>query len=249
MLSFHVESWSAIAPGLESRDDWECWLQHPVAINEPLGKIPLKTIPAMLRRRFNTLGKCAMGAAMPLVDGIHTIPSIFASRHGDTELTFSLLKAMAQDEPMSPTGFSLAVHNAVSGLFSIARKDTSEVTSIAAMEGLVLQTFFEAIGQLQCVEKVLCVIYDTPLPDFYKNHCADATESFPYAIAMILGSREGTSYSLEQMKAVPQRNSSDLSPLNSDPLALLGLLAGISDEIELTQNGGNWRFSRLDSKC
>ena len=247
MLSFHVESWSAIAPGLESRDEWERWLQHPVAINEPLGKIQLKNIPVLLRRRFNTLGKCAMGAAMPLVEGIHAIPSIFASRHGDTELTFSLLKAMGQDEPMSPTGFSLAVHNEVSGLFSIARKDTSEVTSIAAMEGLLLQTLFEAIGQLQCVEKVLCVIYDIPLPDFYKNHCTDATESFPYAIAMILGSKDGISCSLEQTTAVAQHNLSDSNPLNSEPLALLGLLTGITDELELSQSGGNWRLTRLDS--
>ena len=100
MLSFHLESWSAIAPGLESRDDWNQWLRHPVAIKEPLGKIPLKTIPAMLRRRFSTLGRCAIGAAMPLVEDIAAIPSIFASRHGDTEMSLSLLEAMGRDEPM-----------------------------------------------------------------------------------------------------------------------------------------------------
>jgi hypothetical protein len=249
VLIFQVESWSAIAPGLESRDDWERWLQHPVAINEPLGKIPLKNIPALLRRRFNTLGKCAMGAAMPLVEGIPAIPSIFASRHGDTELTFSLLEAMGQGEPMSPTGFSLAVHNAVSGLFSIARNDTSEVTSIAAMEGLVLQTLFEAIGQLQSTEKVLCVIYDTPLPDFYKKYCSDVTESFPYAIAMILGSKVGISCSLEQTRVVRRRNPSDMRQINSEPMTLIGLLAGVADEIELTQNGVKWRLTRPDSKC
>jgi hypothetical protein len=38
---------------------------------------------------------------------------------------------------MSPPSFSLAVHNAINGLFSIARKDSSSVTAIVAMQGLV----------------------------------------------------------------------------------------------------------------
>ena len=238
-----------MAPGLESRDDWKQWLQHPVAIDEPLGRNPLKSIPAMLRRRFNTLGKCAIGAAMPLVEGVAAIPSIFASRHGDTELSFSLLEAMGREEPMSPTRFSLAVHNAVSGLFTIARKDTSEVTSIAAMEGLVLQTFIEAIGQLQFCDKVLCVIYDIPLPVFYKNYCADATESFPYAIAMILGGVEGASYSLEQTGLVMQSALSPPNPFDIEPLRLLRLLAGLSNSIELAQNGSIWRIAKVKTLC
>ena len=125
MVSFQLESWSAMAPGLESREDWQQWLQHPESIEEPFEKISLRNIPAMLRRRFNTLGKYAMGAALPLMEGIESIPSIFASRHGDTELSLSLLEQIGRDEPMSPTNFSLAVHNAVSGLFSIALNDTS----------------------------------------------------------------------------------------------------------------------------
>jgi hypothetical protein len=228
-------------------DDWKQWLQHPVAINEPLGKIPLKTIPAMLRRRFNTLGRCAIGAAMPLVEDIAAIPSIFASRHGDTEMSFSLLEAMGRDEPMSPTSFSLAVHNAVSGLFTIARKDTSEVTSIAAMEGLVLPTFIEAIGQLQSIDKVLCVIYDIPLPDFYNRYFADAPQTFPYAIAMILGNAEGQSYRLEQTEQVMPGNLSPTGLFDSEPLRLLRLLAGISDEMDINQNECNWRIARLET--
>ena len=249
MVGFQLESWSAMAPGLETREDWLQWLQHPEAIDESAGKISLKSIPAMLRRRFNTLGRYAMAAAMPVVEGIEAIPSIFASRHGDTELSLSLLEGIGRDEPMSPTNFSLAVHNAVSGLFSIARNDTSEVTAIAAMEGLVLQTFFEAIGQLQSADKVLCVIYDIPLPNYYHRHCADATDLFPYAIAMILGSAEGECYSLEQKGQVIHRDLSPSSPFDTEPLRLLGLLTGISEDMELTQNGSVWQIAKVESKC
>ena len=191
MTCFRIESWSAIAPGLESAEDWAQWLRNPVPIEEPLGKVDLSAVPALLRRRFSVLGKGAMAASMPLVEDIERIPSIFASRHGDTPLSLSLLQGIARGEPMSPTRFSLAVHNAVSGLFSIVRKDTSAVTAIAAMDGLVLQTLFEAVGQLQECDRVLCVIYDVPLPSFYQSHFDEAEQPFPYALAMVLGNRQG----------------------------------------------------------
>ena len=247
VVNFQLESWSAIAPGLETREAWQEWLQHPGTIDEPLVKVSLKQIPAMLRRRFSTLGKCALGAALPIMDGVESIPSIFASRHGDTQLSFSLLEGMGRDEPMSPTSFSLAVHNAVSGLFSIARKDTSAVTSIASMEGLVLQTFFEAIGQLQTAEKVLCVIYDVPLPDFYQRHSTNSDDPFPYAIAMILGRVKGVSYSLEPTGQVRQSDLPSSSPFDTEPLRLLELLTGITDDMELTQNGSKWRITKVES--
>lgn len=247
MVNFQLESWSAMAPGLETREDWQQWLQHPESIEEPFAQISLKSIPAMLRRRFNKLGKYAMGAAMPVVEGIEAIPSIFASRHGDTELSFSLLEQIGRDEPMSPTSFSLAVHNAVSGLFSIARNDTSEVTAIAAMEGLVLQTFFEAIGQLQCSDRVLCVIYDIPLPEFYRHHCDDAEDLFPYAIAMILSRVAGETYSLEQNGRSRAGDSPPIGPFDQEPIRLLRLLAGRSTHLELQQNGIVWRIEKVKS--
>ena len=246
LLNFHLESWAAIAPGLEFRADWEQWLQDPKAIDVPLGKIPLDGIPAMLRRRFNTLGKCAMGAALPLVDGSSAMPSIFASRHGDTELSFELLEDIARNEPLSPTRFSLAVHNAIGGLYSIVRKDTSPVTAIAAMENLVLQTLFEALGQLQSSERVLCVIYDMPLAAFYSKHRSIADEPFPYSIAMILGNRDGVPYRLEQAESGPVSRPAQPGHLGTEPLDLLRLLTGISDEMEVSRHQTNWRLTRVE---
>lgn len=247
MVNFQLESWSAMAPGLETRKDWNQWLQHPEPIGEPFAKIPLKSIPAMLRRRFNTIGKYAVGTALPLVEGIEAIPSIFASRHGDTELSFSLLEQMGRDEPLSPTSFSLAVHNAVGGLFSIARKDTSEVTAIAAMECLVLQTLFEAIGQLQDTNRVLCVIYDVPLAEFYRPYCGDADDLFPFAIAMILSRVNGDSYSLEQSTRATPEEASPANSFDLEPIRLLKLLSGQTNEIEIQQNGVVWRIAKVET--
>jgi hypothetical protein len=247
VVTFQIESWAAVAPGLETREAWQNRLKHPEDIPATLGKMPLKEVPPMLRRRFGDLGKCAMAAALQVLDEDESIPGIFSSRHGDTALTLSLLEEMGRDESMSPTGFSLAVHNAVSGLFSIVRKDTSMVTSLAAMEGLVLHTLLEAVGQLHVSDKVLCVIYDIPLPDLYRHYCTG--DDFPYAIAVILGHADGESYSIEPCEQlIPSKNSPFQGFLSMDlePVRFLELLTGISTEMSVELNGAAWRIVKTE---
>lgn len=248
MVTFQIESWAAIAPGLETREAWQNWLKHPDAVPETLAKVSLEKVPAMLRRRFGTLGKCAMAAALQVLNDDESIPGIFSSRHGDTALTLSLLEEMGRDEPMSPTGFSLAVHNAVSGLYSIVRKDTNMVTSLAAMEGLVLHTLLEAVGQLQVSDRVLCVIYDIPLPELYRHYCT--ANDFPYALAMILSHTGGVSYSIEQCEQVIQNKASplqDFLSMDFEFVRFLELLTGISTEMGVELNGAAWRIAKTES--
>lgn len=243
MINFKVEAWTALAPSLENKDDWNMWLADPQPINDPSKVASLKQIPPLLRRRFNMLGKCAMGAILQLLNDEDKIPSIFASRHGDTPLTLSLLEAMGRDEPMSPTSFSLAVHNAVSGLYSIARKDTSEVTAIAAMNGLIVNALLEAVGQLQNSARVLCVIYDIPLPELYQSY--SVSESFPYGIAMILNAEQGESYSLEHCQnSEPMAYTSKQG--SSELISFMRLLTGLSTKMQAELNSSQWMISKLD---
>ena len=248
MINFQIESWAAMAPGLETREDWQHWLKHPEILPESLGKVSLDKVPPLLRRRFGTLGKCAMMSALQVLDENESIPGVFSSRHGDTALTLSLLEEMGRDEPMSPTGFSLAVHNAVSGLFSIARKDTSMVTSLAAMEGLVLHTLFEAVGQLQVSDRVLCVIYDIPLPPLYRRYCT--ASDFPYAIALIISRQGGVGYAIEQGEQVIEDDaavSPDTRFLETETFKFLELLAGISTQMATDVNGNAWRITKTET--
>nr|WP_283248019.1 beta-ketoacyl synthase chain length factor [Marinomonas lutimaris] len=157
-------------------------------------KPELKNIPAMLRRRFTAIGKCSVEAATPLLNENEKIPLVFASRHGDVDLTLSLLKSIANNEPLSPTSFSLAVHNAISGLFSIARKDRCETTAISATENLIPFAVLEAATQLQESKHVLCIICESVLPDLYKPFAS--SPPFTYAIAMVLSREEGDTFYL-----------------------------------------------------
>lgn len=238
MLRFKLQSWNAFAPGLESHSAWHEWLQHPSDLTSELGKSSMKQIPPMLRRRFTELGRCAAGAALPLLEGIDSIPGVFASRHGDTPLTLSLLEGIADGEPMSPTGFSLAVHNALSGLLSIARKDVSEVTAIAATENLIPNALIEAVTQLQDRPKVLCVIYDVPLPELYKPY--SDSMPFPCALAMVLSREEGNDFIIKS-----DDGDSGNSDQVDDFMGLLRLLNGLDSSAVFgsSQTRSRWLIS------
>ncbi|MDO6566976.1 beta-ketoacyl synthase chain length factor [Alteromonas sp. 1_MG-2023] len=241
MASFMLEAWTALAPSLNQKEDWSTWLTEPSEISEQPLNVSLKHVPMMLRRRFNVLGKCAMGAISQLAIEEPNIPCIFASQHGDTTLTLSLLESIGRQEDMSPTGFSLAVHNAVSGLYSIATKNTSEITAIAAMEGTIASAIFESVGQLQCAEKVLCVIYDTPLPSVYQPYTQG--NEFPYAIAMVLSRTNGEEISLSYQSPESQTVNVDTSSEN-ELHQFLAFLLGRSNTYTCQSNGSSWTLEK-----
>ena len=237
-MRFYVDAWSAIAPGLDSPESWCHWLSEPDDLSNRQIDISLKSIPPMIRRRFRVLGKSAVGAALPLVEDGESIPSIFSSRHGDTSLTISVLEDIAREAPISPTSFSLAVHNAISGLFSIARKDTSAITSLAPMDHLVFHTLCEAIGQLQSTEKLLCVIYDAPLPEFFRFY--EAGDDFPYAVAMIISCSGTQAFELTSGDTPDKK----FNFAEKEALSLVRLLTGLTDCFNLGPECAGWRLSR-----
>lgn len=212
MINLELECWSALAPGLNTSEMWQSWFTD--ASMDAFEESPpsVKQIPPLLRRRFSTLGKYAAASTLNLLDDGESLPGIFASRHGDTGLTLSLLKEIGQAEPISPTGFSLAVHNAVAGIISIARNDKSPITAISSMQGLLLQTLFEAVVQLEFHQRVLCVLYDIPLPDLYRPY--ELGPRFPFALAFIV-----------------RRPSSSAANLKLKPIAEAGSELSTYDEI------------------
>lgn len=76
-------------------------------------------------------------------------PLIFASQHGDLAKTVNLIKDAAIGEDLSPTQFALSVHNATTGLFSIATKNTAATTTISAGSNTFVEGLIEASMQAQ----------------------------------------------------------------------------------------------------
>lgn len=185
----------AWAPNLVTEPDWRAWaLGERAAASD--GSPAASAVPAMVRRRLTRWGRLALQVASELVDDLDPqAPVIFSSRHGDTERTQQLLTDLAHAEPLSPTAFSLSVHNAPLGLFTIVQQITAPSLALAAGKETLAQAWLEAATWLaQGASQVLLVHADEPLAGFYQ---ADADEQeLPQALALLLTQDKGTRVSL-----------------------------------------------------
>ena len=144
MITFNIAQWRAWAPGLASVDDWHQWSRRPTLLPASDEAPDVSFLPAMQRRRLGRMARMAFAVGWPLAEGYEQLPLVFVSRHGETPRTFDILRDLAADEPLSPTQFSLSVHNAVIGLWSIMRGSTSEMTALAAAGDGLEHGVFEA---------------------------------------------------------------------------------------------------------
>ena len=122
----------------------------------------------MMRRRMSRLGRMALQAAWDCQRDDVGMPTVFASRYGDVGRSLALLEEMARDATVSPTGFSLSVHNAIAGMYSIARADRGNAICVAAGRATAAAGLVEAAGLLaDGAPEVLLVCYDETLPSEY----------------------------------------------------------------------------------
>ena len=144
---------------------WQVW--QATGNNEP----DVSVIPAMLRRRLSPMGRAALSVVIPLLDTWGDMPIVYVSRHGELNRTLGLLRDLAIDEPLSPTAFSLSVHNATAGLLSIHRGLTHAITAISGGAQDVVPALLECLGQCTPQQpQVLCVFCDEAIPEIYHTH-------------------------------------------------------------------------------
>jgi hypothetical protein len=182
---FSVVRHAAWAPGVTSSERWAEWAREPWAL--ATGEEPkVAAMPAMLRRRAGFLGRMALEVAYDCLGEQRRVPTVFCSRHGEVARAVELLGDLARGEPLSPTAFGLAVHNASAGLFSIARADRANHVALAAGSSSIEHALIEACGQLaDGAPLVLLVACDTALPAPL-GHFEDCEEQ-PFAFAWLLG--------------------------------------------------------------
>lgn len=185
MITFNIARWRAWAPGLASADEWEQWSRTPTRLQDSNEAPDVSFLPAMQRRRLGRMARMAFAVGWPLSDGHERMPLVFVSRHGETPRTFDILRDLAAHEPMSPTQFSLSVHNAVIGLWSILRGETSEMTALAAAgDGLEYGAFEAAALLAEGAPAVLLVVTEEQPPHAYARWIDDVP--FPYAVGLLL---------------------------------------------------------------
>lgn len=245
MIEFSIADWAAWAPGLSERSQWPGWAAAPYLPHG--GDTPaLSEVPAMQRRRIDRLGRMAIQAACWCedADGADSgVPLVFASRHGDVARSMELLDELARDQPLSPTGFGLSVHNAIAALYSIARGYRGNYLALAAGQATVEAACVEAVGLLaDGADEVRVVVYESPLPDIYATFADEADPFFAWCWRVTAPAEGRPTLSLQWQQAEGQSDTS--ASLLPHALDLHRFLLSAETTLAHVSHGQRWCWSR-----
>ncbi len=156
---------------------WSYWENGPAQASLTCSATPEGThnpdlargLKASWRRRLNLFARAAaqgIGSALNTAEQPYVI---FASRHGDLHRTVALLDQIATDDRLSPTDFSMAVHNATAGITSINYGITQAHTAISAGIDTLVAALTEAACHLASDPQtpVIVAYVDLPLPEVF----------------------------------------------------------------------------------
>src|SRR5690606_38734250 len=183
-----------------------------------------------------------------------TIATVYSSMFGAMATTMSLLDQMASEPRLSPSRFQGSVHNTAAGQLSLATKNHSFSTSLAAGQQSLSMTLLEARAWLACHGgDVFVLIADEHLPE----RLVDRPSFVPLGVGFHLG-RDRTGRDLGSIGpvtlgptattsamarreapslAIGSKRGASLAPLAASPaawgLALLDALAEKSDSARI----------------
>ncbi|WP_341503723.1 beta-ketoacyl synthase chain length factor [Gallaecimonas sp. GXIMD4217] len=232
-FEFSVINWAAWAPGRHSQGDWLAWCQDGVLAETQAPDVGF--VPAGTRRRLSRLARMLLSCAQQLLADNASLPLVFSSRHGELDRTRGLLASLAHDEPLSPTAFSLSVHNAAAGLFSILRQDMAPANVVVAGEDSLLLGLVDAVARLHSGDDELLLVHgDAAVPEPYDQFMT--VDQLDHALALRLGRSGGRPVRLKAL-ARPAGASEPLA------LQLARLLAtGEDGVIGVGERSWEWRW-------
>lgn len=163
----------------------------------PSGDEPpqLPEIKPMQRRRLSLLARAVFRVAgqclsdIPESERAATV-CLFANAYGQCANTVKMLETIAHQQPTSPTAFSLSVHNAIAGQFSIAHQLTGPSSTLAPGRDGLGGVMLDAAGWLLDGQhkRVLLCCFEEPVPATLKPY--EASPPTPMAAAFLLQSGE-----------------------------------------------------------
>ncbi len=161
--TFSLMDWSAWSPNLDSKSAWLEWSEGRFA-EQNFDKPEVKDIPMLIRRRLSRLGRMALRVALD-VGGSDDAHLVFCSRFGDTEGVAKMMQQLVDGKNLSPSEFSMSVHNAFAGALSILQKNTRSHSAISAGQDSFCAGFLESVMLLKenPGAEILYVFYEEPM--------------------------------------------------------------------------------------
>ena len=155
--------------------------------NASVGTADVAYVAPIYRRRLGRLARGMLHCAGRVCAEPMDMRVVFASRHGEMERTVAVLRDLALGAEISPTLFSLSVHNSVAGLWSILKENHGPSTALAAGAETFAWGLLEAFAAIQenPSQPVLYVFGDDRLPELFQPFLP--AEVVPHAMALLLG--------------------------------------------------------------
>lgn len=239
-ISFQLVNWSGL---LASHGEVNSELPAQFS-KQAVSELDLSHLKPMQKRRLSKYAKMSLASIQNLAEEINDKTElVFSSRHGDFHRTNELLTDLAREEPLSPTSFSLSVHNAVTGLYSIFNEFKGPITTVSAGNETFQSALIEAYIRLQnaTCQQVLLVHVDQVLPEDYLIF-ADETQVDHCCVLLL---KKGLENNLGQSitVGVSQTINAELSP---KPAAVMFLNFLHSEQalVEYSSRTKTWVFEK-----
>jgi hypothetical protein len=166
-LTATIEGIGFWAPGLPSWDSARAYVHDGALPDAAPARPSPQLLPPNERRRAPDSVAVALDVALAACSAAgrdpKTLPSVFASMHGDLAITDYMCRTLAeQPVSVSPIRFHNSVHNAAAGYWTIGAGAMAPATSISAFDATFAQGLVEACTQLATgADAVLLVGYDS----------------------------------------------------------------------------------------
>ena len=197
-----------------------------------------------LLRRLSPLAKTVLWVIADCWDDqAVNCPAVFSSANGEINRALGLLQDLQAEQELSPTAFSLSVHNAIAGLFSILHHNNQELAVLAPAAAGLGPGFIEALGMLAAGEQeVLLVFYDEVLPSWFPSAPWQLSNQFPCALALRLQAVSSKGLSLKFAVGQDQLDTGEQA------LQLLNLIRFLLDEqthcLQLGSQNQSWQWQK-----
>lgn len=169
-MKIYINNFNGWLQGIDDPSELTSWAKGDLLLPDEFTPPKPQYYPKGQLRRLSPFSKVALHC-LDIPNALtQNLPLIFASQHGDLAKTVKLIKDAARGEDLSPTQFALSVHNATTGLFSIATHNTAATTTISAGKNSFIEGLIEASMQSQ--QEKTSVIYsycDFDVPTEYRQ--------------------------------------------------------------------------------
>ncbi len=200
MKPIYVTGLGLWTPGFRDLAAWRDGEADP-AVEKPKCKLVDMRLKRGSSRFANMLGEVVEQAARAAELDVATIPTFYGSSLGEIETMVTLLRMLYEEEgKLSPNRFKNSVHNAASGLVSIATVNTAFSTAIAGGDRSFETTLLEAWAWLEEEGGVAVVaVADDRAPE--PLDAVDDHEALAVGVAL---ASAGTGPRLENLRVVAE---------------------------------------------